>query len=363
MTKRGYQSSLPSFFSQSCDHLMCKDAAEAKRRLATYGVAIIPKVLDEGECAALFSGTWDWLEQKWSSGLTKLSRAAPNSWRLLDYMYPKHAMLHQHYGAGHSQASWDVRQNPKVVDVFRQLWGQARNEDMLTSFDGFSFGVPPETTRTGWQPDDGGWLHLDQSPALRGEQCYQAWVTALDVRPGDATLVVCEAGHLLHDEFAVAHRPKDGWPDKNWVPLSKRQRDWYDAKGAPLRAIECPAGSIVLWDSRTPHYGRGPLQTRTHPNFRCVVYVCMTPRSLADEDTLARKRRALAALKTTSHWPHLVVPFADVPSTHYGRRSLITPPPPQSPPPTLSPLGKALSGLPTGCTKVHPVGSEISKDV
>ena len=46
-------------------------------------------------------------------------------------------------------------------------------------------------------------------------------------------------------------------------------------------------GDMVFWDSRTLHYGN-PVD-KTSPdnfNFRCVVYICMTPRILANQKEL-----------------------------------------------------------------------------
>jgi hypothetical protein len=47
-------------------------------------------------------------------------------------------MLLQQWGVGHAQALWDLRQNPKIIDIFSKLWGVPAKE-LLVSFDGASF--------------------------------------------------------------------------------------------------------------------------------------------------------------------------------------------------------------------------------
>ena len=40
-----------------------------------------------------------------------------------------------------------------------------------------------------------------------------------------------------------------------------------------MRAIKCPKGSLVVWDSRLVHCGMGVLRDRKNPNFRCINYL------------------------------------------------------------------------------------------
>jgi len=57
--------------------------------------------------------------------------------------------------------NWNVRQNPKVVDVFAKIWN-VKLEDLLVSFDGASIQLPPEITGFGFG-DDKKWFHSDQN--------------------------------------------------------------------------------------------------------------------------------------------------------------------------------------------------------
>ena len=41
--------------------------------------------------------------------------------------------------------------------------------------------------------------------------------------------------------------------------------------------IKCPAGSLVLWDSRTIHCAKEPEIKRHQPNYRCVLKIQNIP--------------------------------------------------------------------------------------
>lgn len=113
--------------------------------LDTYGVAIIPNILNDDECDAMNKGMWDTLEhlsQPWDK---PIKRDQFDSWREMRQLYPKHSMLHQHWSIGHAQYIWDIRQNEKVVDIFAKIW-HCKNEDLLVSFDGASYHYSTSST-------------------------------------------------------------------------------------------------------------------------------------------------------------------------------------------------------------------------
>jgi hypothetical protein len=113
---------------------------------------------------------------------------------------------------------------------------------------------------------------------------------------------VLEGSNRYHQDFRNHFNPTN--PD-DWTILTQEQLDWYiNTKGCVRTNIKCPAGSLVLWDSRTIHCGKEPDSSRAEPNYRCVVYLCYTPRSLASPTLLNKKINAWENLRTTSHWPH-----------------------------------------------------------
>jgi hypothetical protein len=304
--------------------------------LERYGVAIIPNVLNPKECSQLVSGTWDFFEhitQKWE---TPISRNEQSTWREFFKLYPSHSMLYQHHGIGQSQAVWDVRQHPNVVNAFAHLW-KSKPQDLLVSFDGLSFGVPPEITNRGWYRNHT-WYHSDQSFTRNNFECIQGWVTGYDVNEGDATLAFYEGSHKYHADFGKTFDITD---KSDWYKLSKEEERFYIDKGCIERRIKCPKGSLVLWDSRTIHCGTEAMRTRTSPNMRAVVYVCYQPKSLSTPKQIAKKRKAFEDIRMTSHWPAKVKLFPKKPRTYGKPLHEITP----ISPPKLNELGKSLAGF------------------
>ena len=105
--------------------------ANLKQTLDEYGVAIIPSVLDDAECDAIVSEIWDFFEhitQKWE---IPINRNAQVSWTEFYKLFPIHSMLIQYWNVGHSQACWDVRQNPKIIEIFEHFW---KTPDLQVSF-------------------------------------------------------------------------------------------------------------------------------------------------------------------------------------------------------------------------------------
>lgn len=279
--------------------------------LQEKGVTIIRGVLNSAECSEMKDEMWRYLEHITRGWGTCISYANPDSWRQWSNLFPKHSMLLQNWQIGQSQLCWNVRQNPKVAAEFAKIWN-VNAEELLVSFDGASFHFPPERTGRGWYLGHE-WLHCDQSFARNNFECVQGWINAYDTRPGDATLTYLEGSHKLHADFAKAYEISE---KDDWYKLSGNQVDWYLSRGCIRRQIECAAGDLVLWDSRTIHAGVEPKKDRAQENFRCCVYVCYTPRKFATAANLKKKQKAFEDMRTTSHWPHKPKLFPINPRTY-----------------------------------------------
>lgn len=285
---------------------------EVRQKLDQYGVAIVPNVLDHEECESIKSGMWDYLEHISTNFQTPISRTNPNTWRSLRALYPLHSMLIQHWGIGQSQFVWNVRQNPKVVEQFAQLWNVAP-EELLVSFDGASIHMPPEVTGSGWFKGNS-WLHTDQSYTRNDFDCVQGWITANPVNSGDSTLAFLEGSHRYHGDFGRHFGIKD---KTDWFKLSETSHyDFYKDRGCDPKLVRCPEGSLVLWDSRLIHCGQEAVKERETPNMRCVVYVCMTPRSRCSSRMMEKRLRAFRELRLTNHYPHNPRLFPKTPRTY-----------------------------------------------
>ena len=307
-----------------------------KDTLDSFGVAIIPGVLNEDECDAMNAGAFDYLETVTAKFDTPIRREEQDSWGELSKLWVKHSMLMQHWKIGHAQYVWDVRQNPKVYNTFATLWDTPA-EDLLVSFDGASIHFPPELTKKGWFRGNT-WLHSDQSFTRNELECVQAWVTANQVREGDATLAFMEGSHRFHkaaaEKFNITEKG-------DWYKLSDEEMMFYEDSGCELHYIKCPAGSIVYWDSRTIHCGQEAMKTRAEPNTRNIVYVCYTPRKLATKATLTKKQKAFNEMRTTNHWPHKPKLFPVNPRTYGQEIAEIA----EIQPPVVSEIGRRMAGF------------------
>lgn len=287
------------------------DAQNLRKTIEQYGVAIIPNVLNEKECNNMVSDIWDYFEHITKTWETPINRQQPSSWREIYKLFPLHSMLFQYFGVGQSQATWNLRQNEKIIDIFSELW-KCRREELLVSFDGLSFGMPPEITNRGWNRNNT-WYHTDQSFLRNGFECIQSWVTGLDVNEGDATLGFMEGSNRFHEECGKTFNIKE---KKDWYKLTREQEDFYLSKGCTYKKIKCPKGSMVFWDSRTIHCGVEAMKSRHVQNMRAVVYLCYTPRKFANETVLKKRIKAFEEGRTTTHWPHKGMLFGKNPRTY-----------------------------------------------
>lgn len=307
-----------------------------RETIETYGVAIIPKVIDEEECTHMLSGICDYFEHITQSWATPFRRNDQSTWREFYKLLPLHSMLIQHWGVGHTQASWNLRQNPKIVEIFSKLWN-TRPEDLLVSFDGLSFNLPPEVTNKGWFNQS--WLHTDQSYTRNGFECIQSWVTALDVNENDATLLVLEGSNQYHGEFGRTFGITDR---EDWYKLTDQELRFYtETKQCRPVRITCGKGDLVLWDSRTIHCGVEAVRGRTQANFRAVIYLCYLPRLGTSDTNIRKKQKAFNELRTTKHHPQKSLLFGKSPRTYGSELPTITPP--NSP--VLTDLGRRLAGF------------------
>ncbi len=307
-----------------------------KETLEKFGVAIVEKILVDEECTDIIDKMWSHFEhitQKWK---TPINRNNTATYREIFKLFPTHGMLFQHFNIGHTQISWNIRQHPKIIEIFCNIW-DCTSDELLVSFDGISFGVKPEDTNRGYDQKTPG-FHTDQSYTIPDFKCIQSWVTALDVEEGDATLSIYEGSHKYHQEFAKTFNilNKD-----NWFKLAPEHKQFYLNKGLEETRICCLKGSLVLWDSRTIHYGANPIRGRAHPKLRSIIYLCYMPREQISAKDLQKKRKAFNELRTTSHWTDRCTMFPKTPRTYGGVLPEITP----IPSPILNSIGRRLAGF------------------
>ena len=112
-----------SFMSYEFEKYL-SDYSTIKETLSNYGVAIIP-LLNEEECTQMINDKWDLLEYLTEDLPIPIDRNNKETYKQILNLYPSHKMLLQHWKVGHSKLAWNVRKNPKVINIFKHLWGRS----------------------------------------------------------------------------------------------------------------------------------------------------------------------------------------------------------------------------------------------
>ena len=268
--------------------------------LEKYGIAIIPNVLTEEECSKMNEGMWSTAEHVTSKMEVPVKRSDPSTYASLFELKPKDgAGLFHDFGWNHAQYVWDIRSNDKVFETYRNIFG---TKDLLVSIDGVNCGLGPLIEDPKYKREEIGLftgkhlLHCEQRYNMNDFELVQSWITANPVKVGDGTLRVIQGSHKLHKEF------KDAFSESgigmgisyNWHVLHEKQIQWLKDRGCRDICLTVPAGSHVLWDSRTVHCGHKALATEDLPSHmrdeprihRNVVYVTMVPRKYANKQCM-----------------------------------------------------------------------------
>ena len=244
---------------------------EIESNLLQKGYVIIPQILSPQEIQDAKTMFFQWKD------------SIPNHDHI-HYKTDPHG-IYKTLEAGHQRHAWFIRTRPKVQDVFKKLW---QTEELIVSFDGNCY-IPKAL-----QKKDNIWTHTDQAPAHKEFKCYQGLVSLTDNQ--ERTLVAYEGSHLLHQPYfedrGISHK-------NNWNLIDPEYlEEIQDRK----RVLNIPAGSLVLWDSRTFHqnqYGKPGSEERL------VQYVCYFPKNHSNNtEAMKRKRKKyFDTRRTTSHWP------------------------------------------------------------
>ena len=293
----------------------CATQDEVRASLEEHGVAVVPRVLLD--TAKSVDEMWKFLEDSSADFRLPIKRDDPASWiTYFDEYLPSHGMLLQYFGVGHSEVCWNIRQHPAVVQQFANLWG-CKKEELITSFDGMSISFPPEVVKGRGSYKGNNWLHTDQSFTRSEFECVQGFINLFDVKEGDATLTLLQGSHNLHRECGVKFNLTSS---KDWLAITPEQEQFYTDNNCSEVFVECDAGSLVLWDSRTIHSGSQPLSNRPNPEtMRCVVYVCMVPRGDISDKSLKKRISIYEKRRMTTHWPRKARMFGASPQT-YGKK-------------------------------------------
>ncbi len=337
------------------DAFLVEQVLAARQQLKVDGFAVIKGIYSAGECVAFHNDFWASLHAISNGRFLKHPPACaadiramrfrearddkPNFRTSNDWLRNEHGILMDGQLA-HLPICYALRCNPKIAAIFALLYAEddeapesicKRLAKLVVSADRLNYQLPPEwlpTARSGSTTasiarftglhfdshpqfdtkSEGSWLHVDQSREYLGFRCYQGLVQFTDAsQDGDASLE-CIPGS--HESFSTLEQilgiKKFEKPKDNWYKFSDADKDrtyFRGGAGQKFISVRAPAGSLILWDSRTIHQGgriRPSLRQRPIPRF--VIYVCMQPGNLSAVE-IDKKQKVFAEYKAVAHWP------------------------------------------------------------
>ena len=198
-----------------------------------------------------------------------------------------------------SRGAWFCRSRSGVKKAFSRIWN---TEDLIVSMDAVI------AWSSSQRPKSEG-LHLDQNPIDKPNlDCIQGMVPLLKVTMESGGLEVVPGTHQGTGREDLCKRYQHLKGKGDWCPL---RRDDYLYSDAILLLAQ--PGDLILWDSRTVHGGRVPLQCSSDrdtkhdeiPNLiRLACAVSMVPRSKATPAVLEARRKGFDAGASFNHAPH-----------------------------------------------------------
>tara|TARA_Y100000389_G_scaffold162170_1_gene164851 strand:+ start:4332 stop:5213 length:882 start_codon:yes stop_codon:yes gene_type:complete len=265
---------------------------QTKEALDRDGYVIITGILTQEEIDFYKQRVYDW-QSKIPGYKSKHKKISPHG-------------IHKTWEAGHTDFAWGIRTHPNVLKIFKDLWGVQDDKELAVSYDGSCY-IPKDHTGK-----DNVWTHTDQAPDQKGIHCYQGLVSLTDNK--ERTLVVYEGTHLEHEKY---FRDRNITGSSRW---NKIELSYLNNIKDKKRVLEVPAGSLVLWESRTFHqnqYGKPGSEERI------VQYVSYLPKNDIKYTSAQEKKRLkyFQERRTTSHWAYPVKVNGLQPQT-YGDNSL-----------------------------------------
>ena len=212
--------------------------------------------------------------------------------------------IYKYHQVGHQRHAWLIRTNKKIQNVFKNLWGV---NDLVVSFDGCCY--MPQYLKN----KDNYWTHTDQSGKKKGVHCYQAFVSL--TKNKEKTLVVYKGSHKLHENYFKEMKIDT---NKDWNVINE---DYIDKIKDTKKILKVPAGSLVIWDSRTFHQNQyGNKNTEE----RIVQYVSYLPKNDRQNTPSMKNKRQkyFDEKRTTSHWAY-PIHVNSLQPRNYGNKDLM----------------------------------------
>ncbi len=288
----------------ACFFCTCTLKASYLEDLEEKGYCVIPNVVSDEEAKCLYERVWhEFIEKAWPD----CHMDDRSNWK---EAFPKHNPIGIFAGpVGQTQVMWDIRQDPRIVDVFAKIWN---TEDLIVSMDGMSFMCPTEIREGTFNP----WPHVDQHSGtylsesslktkpftIQGQFLFE------DSFDGDGGFYCVPKSHLRFDEFAPqieAIMQRETIPEQGWLAQNAFLEAFFDKDDYSRKHVTAPRGSLILWDSRTVHWNQHAHNDRSAPRVRMVGYICYVPKSRLQDAGKALRKEAFETGSSTTHDPAL----------------------------------------------------------
>jgi Phytanoyl-CoA dioxygenase (PhyH) len=209
-------------------------SADHRRELEQNGFTRVESVIPGGLLESLLAAL---------PGVSRVDLRDPSTWYAYEGIIPVH----------HSQAQWDIRQHPRLHQVFSELW---QTDELWVTMDRVGF-VPP------WRPGcRAPRMHWDVDPRLTVTN-YQAIVYLSDA-PTDRAPFCTIPGVYRNLAAWLADKPPE------W---SHRSADFSALEMTPVPGR---AGDLIIWNAKLPH---GPGWNRSaEPRLMQAVSMFRAPR-------------------------------------------------------------------------------------
>jgi ectoine hydroxylase-related dioxygenase (phytanoyl-CoA dioxygenase family) len=259
--------------------------------LLEHGWLVIPDVVPAALCERAAAALCEFIG---------VDPEVPETWR--NYVIHGHGIVPLH----HHQALWDVRQLPRLHEIFSAVY---QTEKLWVTIDRGSFKVPSGFHESGFRMDA---VHWDGDPRVPGAMAVQGLVYLTDTPAQQGAFAM----------VPELYRTLDAWlaPGRSDEEVRRPDVSKY-----PLVPVGGEKGSLVLWHRRMPHTSLANSSDRP----RLVQYVTMN-RAGSEEARLRLARENLE--KRPPPW-----------AIRQNVRGQLNPEP--GPPVQLTALGERLAGI------------------
>ena len=266
------------------------------------GFLVVRQLIPRERVAAVVDAIWEFLE---------FDRNEPSGW----YRAPHrvNGMVEMY----HHQALWDVRQDPNVYELFRELFGR---DDLWVFIDRANLKPPPDASHPEY--DHHGMVHWDMDVRQTPTPFQvQGVLYLVDTRQGEGGFQCVPGAHRRAAEIS------DGFSDGDLREQQLHER-FPEQIGPPIE-VEAEAGDFIIWHSALPHGNSRNWSAKP----RLAQYVRLFPADPADEEL---REERIASWRERTH-PAFQNPRA-FPGDPRGKEA-------ESPPAELTSLGRRLLGL------------------